>query len=58
MDRSGMKTIDGKHIPVTIDAIRFGKHYLDPKDIRLRCLDVASVGLVITAIAISVVNLI
>ena len=58
MDRSGMKTMTGKNIPVTIDAIRFGKHYLDPKDIRLRCLDVASVGLVITALAISVVNLI
>jgi hypothetical protein len=50
MDRSGMKTFCGKPTPRTIDAIRFGKKYLDPNDLRLKCLDVASVGLAITGI--------
>ncbi len=54
MYRSGMKDNSLKHIPVTIDAIRFGRHYLDPKDLRLKCLNTASIGLVITGIVISV----
>ncbi len=52
MGRSGMESISGKRIPTTIDAIRFGRHYLDPRDVRLKCLDVATVGLLITGIVI------
>ena len=50
MDRSGMKTFCGKPAPKTIDAIRFGRHYIDPNDIRLKCLDAASVGLTISGL--------
>ena len=52
MGRSGMESISGKRIPATIDAIRFGRHYLDPRDIRLKCLDVVTVGILITGIVI------
>ncbi len=46
MDRSGMKTVGGKPVPKTIDAIKFGKRYLDPNDSRLRLIDIVSVGIV------------
>ena len=46
MTGSGMKTVAGKPVPKTIDAIKFGKRYLDPKDLRLRFLDAVSIGFV------------
>jgi hypothetical protein len=57
MDKSGMKTMGGKYIPTTIDAIKFGKRYLDPADFRLKCLDIASLGIVIGGLVISFVCL-
>ncbi len=57
MDRSDMKTICRKPSPRTIDAIRFGRKYLDPADLRLRCIDAASVGLAITGMAFLIIRL-
>ena len=56
MGRSGMKNLCGKPIPKTIDAIRFGKRYLDPDDLKQKCLDAATLGLtVITGIMVFIV---
>ncbi len=57
MDRSGTKSICGKKNPRTVDAIRFGRRYLDPNDLRLKCLDAASVGLAITGMAFLIIRL-
>ncbi len=53
MDRSSTKIRNIKSIPVTINAIKFGRHYFDPKDLRQKCLNAASIGLVITGVVIS-----
>ncbi|MCR5670254.1 MAG: hypothetical protein K6G10_04550 [Butyrivibrio sp.] len=54
-----MKKVDQENYnPKTIDAVRFCGRYIDPKDSRIRLINLTSAGLIITGIVVSCVYLV